>query len=84
MRDLWKAPKPQGRTPEAGPSVDVYIGVVVAGQAGQVRFIEPNQVVQGPDLAAVGVVGQDQVHPVACGLQHSPGAVGQEDQRPSR
>jgi hypothetical protein len=63
-------PDPHRRRPVAGTAGDVGLGVPVTAQSLNDRLLKADDVVERPQLAAVSVPGQLQVHTGRCGLRH--------------
>ena len=59
--DLRPGADPHRRAPVAGAAGDVELGVAVPAQPLDGRLVQPDHVVEGPQLPAVGVAGQLQV-----------------------
>lgn len=77
--DLAGGEDTERRAPEAGAAAGVEEGAgAVVAEAGEGGLVDADQVVEGPDLAAVGVAGELEVDAGGCCPVDELGLVGQE------
>src|SRR5439155_12719882 len=81
LGDLGRSAEAHRRSPVAGPARDIQMRLAVLHQPGDVRLLQLDQVVPGPDLSAVGVSGELHVDAEARGFVDRLGLVREQHAR---